>query len=190
MQHYNYLISDESKRLFASLATRKLKAIEGYRYDLNPKEDKVTFYAVVRLHLEDGDAYDLGVSFVRVDIAEDFWDDVGVFSFDKAEGSIWVPEGIETFSIAVEKYIDEVILVNDYDLLKHNGIQKGYFAFTKGILFRSGSTYIAFAIDDFCEDSIVVRNGDIPEVLVPSVTGGWYDEPGWTDEYKRLFETI
>ena len=90
---YDYTIPAEGRSLLASLPGRKLGSIEGYRFDLTPAEEKVTFCAVARLHMEDGESYDLRVRPVRVDIAADLWDDAGAHSFGRSEGNIWLPEG-------------------------------------------------------------------------------------------------
>ena len=90
---YDYTIPAEGRSLLASLPGRKLVSIGGYRYDLTPVEGKTTFYAVARLNMEDGESYDLRVRPVRVDIAADFWDDAGAYSFGRSEGNIWLPEG-------------------------------------------------------------------------------------------------
>ena len=90
---YDCTIPAEGRSLLASLPGRKLGSIEGYRFDLTPAEGKVTFYAVARLHMEDGESYDLRVRPVRVDIAADLWDDAGAHSFGRSEGNIWLPEG-------------------------------------------------------------------------------------------------
>lgn len=55
MAVYDYVISVEGRSLLSSLLGRRLKSVEGYRYDLVPIEGKTTFYAVARLHMEDGD---------------------------------------------------------------------------------------------------------------------------------------
>lgn len=96
MADHDCIIPAEGRNLLASLLGGKLKYVEGYRYDLSPVEGKTTFYAVARLHMEDGESYDLRVRLVRIDIAADFWDDAGVYSFGRAEGDIWFPEGAET----------------------------------------------------------------------------------------------
>ena len=85
---YDYVISVEGRSLLSSLLGRRLKSVEGYRYDLVPIEGKTTFYAVARLHMEDGGSYDLRIKLVRVDIATDFWDDAGAYSFGRAEGEV------------------------------------------------------------------------------------------------------
>ncbi len=190
MADYDYIIPAEGKSLLASLPGRKLKSIEGYRYDLTPVKGKTTFYAVARLHMEDGESYDLRVTLAHIDIAADFWDDAGVFSFVRAKGDIWLPEGVEALKLPIGREIDSVSLVNDYDILMHADREKGTFAFTKAVLLRSGLEHIAFSMDTFCEDAIVVRSGFDPEALIPDGSGSWYDEPGWTDHYERKFETL
>jgi hypothetical protein len=190
MTNHDYIISAESRSLLASLLGRKLKSIEGYRYDLAPVERKTTFYAVCRLHMEDGESYDLRVRLVRIDIAADFWDDAGAYSFTRAEGNIWLPEGVEPFKLPIGREIDGVFLVNDYDVLTHDGKKEGEFAFTKAVLLRTGLEHIAFSMDEFSEDAIVVRRGFDPDELVPDGSGSWYDEPGWTDNYERRLETL
>lgn len=186
----DYVISAEGKSLLESLVGRRLKSIEGYRYDLVPVEGKTTFYAAARLHMEDGKSYDLCVNLVRVDIATDFWDDAGAYSFGRAEGEVWLPEGVESFKLPIGRVIDDVLLANDYDVLMHDGRKEGEFTFTKAVLLRTGLEYIAFSMDDFSEDAIVVRRGFNPDALVPDGSGSWYYKPGWTDEYERKFETI
>lgn len=189
---YDYVISVEGRyrSLLSSLLGRRLKSVEGYRYDLVPIEGKTTFYAVARLHMEDGGSYDLRIKLVRVDIATDFWDDAGAYSFGRAEGEVWLPEGVESFKFPIGRVIDDVLLANDYDVLMHDGRKEGEFTFTKPVLLRTGLEYIAFSMDDFSEDVIVVRRGFDPDALVPDGSGSWYDKPGWTDEYERKFETI
>ena len=184
----DYIIPAEGRSLLASLPGRKLKSIEGYRYDLAPVEGKVTFYAVARLHMEDGESYDLRVRLVRIDIAADFWDDAGAYSFGRSEGDIWLPEGVSPFKLPIGRKIEGVSLVNDYDVLVHDGEKEDTFAFTKAVLLRTGLEHIALSMDDFCEDAIVVRRGFDPDELVPDGSGSWYDEPGWTDEYEREIE--
>ena len=115
---YDYVISVEGRSLLTSLLGRRLKSVEGYRYDLVPIEGKTTFYAVARLHMEDGGSYDLRIKLVRVDIATDFWDDVGAYSFGRAEGEVWLPEGVESFKLPIGRVIDDVLLANDYDVLR------------------------------------------------------------------------
>ena len=190
MTDYDYIIPVEDRRLLASLSGRKLKSIEGYRYDLTPVDKMTTFYAVARLHMEDGDSYDLRIRLVRVDITPDFWDDAGVYSFARAESDIWLPEGVESFKLPIGREIDGVSLVNDYDVLMHDGRKEGEFAFTKAVLLRTGLEHIAFFMDDFCEDAIVVSRGINPDELVPDGSGSWYDEPGWDDEYERKLEIL
>ncbi len=190
MADHDCIIPAEGRNLLASLLGRKLKYVEGYRYDLNPVEGKTTFYAVARLHMEDGESYDLRVRLARIDIAADFWDDAGVYSFGRAEGDIWLPEGVETFKLPIGREIDGVLLVNDYDVLMHGGRKEGEFAFTKAVLLRTGLDHIAFSMDDFSEDAIVVRRGFDPDELVPDGSGSWYNEPGWTDEYERKLEAL
>lgn len=190
MAVYGYVISVEGRSLLSSLLGRRLKSVEGYRYDLVPIEGKTTFYAVARLHMEDGGSYDLRIKLVRVDIATDFWDDAGAYSFGRAEGEVWLPEGVESFKLPIGRVIDDVLLANDYDVLMHDGRKEGEFTFTKAVLLRTGLEYIAFSMDDFSEDAIVVRRGFDPDALVPDGSGSWYDKPGWTDEYERKFETI
>ena len=188
MTDYDYIIPAEGRSLLASLPGRKLKSIEGYRYDLAPVEGKVTFYAVARLHMEDGESYDLRVRLVRIDIAADFWDDAGAYSFGRSEGDIWLPEGVSPFKLPIGRKIEGVSLVNDYDVLVHDGEKEDTFAFTKAVLLRTGLEHIALSMDDFCEDAIVVRRGFDPDELVPDGSGSWCDEPGWTDEYEREIE--
>ena len=188
MADHDYIIPAEGRSLLASLPGRRLVSIEGYRYDLAPVEGKTTFYSVARLHMEDGESYDLRVSLVRVDIAADFWDDAGAYSFGRSEGDIWLPEGVSPFKLPIGREIDGVSLVNDYDALMYDGVNESTFAFTKAVLLRTGLEHIALSMDDFCEDAIVVRRGFDPDELVPDGSGSWYDEPGWTDEYERKFE--
>ena len=176
--------------LLGTLRGKTLESIEGYRYDLTPCAEQTTFYSVARLHMKDGDAYDLRVKPIRVDIAPDLWDDVGVYSFDRAKGDIWLPEGVKAFKLPIRRTIDEVVLVNDRDELIHEGRKESTFAFTKAVLLRTSLEFIALAIDDFIEDSIVVRRGFSPEELVPAGAGSWYDEPGWTDNYSREYEHL
>lgn len=190
MADYDYLVSENEKALLGTLCGRKLKDIEGYRFDLVRKEDKTTFYTMARLNLEDGSRYDLRLHFVRVDITESFWDDVGAFSFSEAKGDIWLPEGVKTFRLPINGMIGEVALVNDYDTLMHGAERAATFAFTKAVLLRTGLEYVAFAMDDFCEDAIVVRRGFDPDELVPDGSGSWYENPGWTDEYSRKLERL
>lgn len=188
MTNHNRLISDKGKALLGSLRGKTLKSIEGYRYDLDPSDDETTLYSVARLHMEDGSAYDLQVALIRVDIAEDLWDDVGTYSFKHAEGDIWLPEGIKSFKLPICRKVDEAILVNDYDVLAHEGKEENPFEFTKGVLFQAKLEYIALAIDDFGEDAIIIRRGFDLKELAPDGSGSWYDEPGWTDEYSRKLE--
>ncbi len=190
MTVYDYVISAEGRSLLMSLLGRKLKSIEGYRCDLVPVEGKTTFYAVARLHMEDGKSYDLRVRLVRVDIASDFWDDAGAYSFGRAEGEIWLPEGVEPFKLPIGRVIEGVLLTNDYDALMHDGRKEGEFTFTKAVLLRTSLEHIAFSMDDFSEDAIVVRRGFDPDALVPDGSGSWYDKPGWTDEYERKLEAL
>lgn len=190
MAVYDYVISTDGKSLLASLLGRRLKSIEGYRYDLEPVEGKATFYAVARLHMEDGESYDLRVRLVRVDIATDFWDDAGAYSFGRAEGEIWLPDGVEPFKLPIGREIDGVLLVNDHDVLMHDGRKECEFTFTKAVLLRTGLEHIAFSMDDFSDDAIVVRRGFDPDALVPDGSGSWYDKPGWIDEYERELEAI
>ena len=190
MADYDYIIPAEGRSLLASLLGRKLKCIEGYRYDLKPVEGKTTFYAMARLHMEDGESYDLRIKLVRIDIVEGFWDDAGAYSFQRAEGDIWLPEGIEPFKLPINREIDGAFLVNDYDVLKHGGKKEGAFAFTKAVVLRTGLDHIVFSADDFSEDAIVVRRGFDPVELVPDGSGSWYDEPGWYDEYERKIEAL
>ncbi len=190
MNNHDHIMPAEGRGLLASLLGRKLKSVEGYRYDLTPVEGKTTFYAVARLHMEDGESFDLRVGLVRVDIAEGAWDDAGAYSFGPAEGDVWLPEGVEPFKLPIGREVDGVSLVNDYDVLRRGGDEIGTFAFTKAVLLRTGSEHIAFSMDDFCEDAIVVRRGFDPDELVPDGSGSWYDEPGWTDDYERRVEAL
>lgn len=188
MTEYNYLIPNEDKTLLAALRGETLDSIEGYRFDLVPSTEKTTFYSTARLCMDNGDMYDLQVRFVHIDITKDFWDDVGAYSFERANGGIWLPKGASTFKLPIHRTIDDVLLVNDYDALLHKGEKVGTFAFTKAVLLRTGLEYISLAMDDFCEDAIVVSRGFDPDGLVPDGSGSWYDEPGWTDRYSRKFE--
>ncbi|WP_085831221.1 hypothetical protein [Collinsella vaginalis] len=181
MVDHNHLIPNEDRAILGTLRGKTLENIEGYRYDLALSEEKTTFYSVARLHMEDGSAYDLRLRLVRVDITGDSWDDVGTYAFGRAEGDIWLPEGVAAFKLPIHRKIDEVILVNDYDELMHGDVKESSFAFTKAVLLRTGLEYIALAIDDFGEDVIVVRRGFDSEKLVPDGSGSWYDEPSWTD---------
>ena len=190
MADYDYIISAEGRSLLASLPSRRLVSIEGYRYDLAPVEGKTTFYAVARLHMEDGVSYDLRVRLARVDIAADFWDDAGVYSFGRSEGDIWLPEGVLPFKLPIGCKIDGVSLVNDYDVPMHDGGKESTFAFTKAVLLRTGLEHVVLSMDDFCEDAIVVRRGFDPDELVPDGSGSWYDKPGWTDKYERKIEDL
>ncbi len=122
--------------------------------------------------------------------AEGAWDDAGAYSFGPAEGDVWLPEGVEPFKLPIGREIDGVSLVNDYDVLRRGGDEIGTFAFTKAVLLRTGLEHIAFSMDDFCEDAIVVRRGFDPDELVPDGSGSWYDEPGWTDDYERRVEAL
>ena len=190
MTSHDHLIPNEGRMLLETLRGKTLESIEGYRYDLSPREGEITFYSVARLHMKDGDAYDLRVKPIRVDIAADLWDDVGVYSFDHAEGDIWLPEEVKAFKLPIRRTIDEVVLVNDRDELMHEGRRESAFAFTRAVLLRTGPGYIALAIDDFIDDSIIVRRGINPEELVPAGSGSWNDEPGWTDDYSREYERL
>lgn len=186
MADYDYLIPNEGKATLRSLRGKTLECIEGYRMTLLDGEgDRVTFHSVARLHLEGGDAFDLRIESVHVDIAEGFWDDVGAYSFVRADGGIWLPEGVKAFKMPISRRLDDVFLVNDYDKLMCGGTLAGSFAFTKAVMLRTGLELLALSMDDFCEDAIVVRRGFDAEELVPDGSGGWYDEPGWTDEYSR-----
>lgn len=188
MASYDHLISNEGKNLLRKLCGKRLEFIQGHRVELLDDGERVTFHSVARLHFDDGKAFDLHARFVHVDIAEEFWDDVGALSFGEAEGDIWLPEGVEAFKLPIGRVIDEVVLANDYDVLKHGEAEESSFAFAKAVLLRTGLEHIALSLDDFCEDAIVVRRGFDPEKLVPDGSGSWYDEPGWTDDYERRFE--
>ncbi len=190
MANYDYIISDEGKGLLASLYGARLEYVEGYRIDFVDDGEKTTLHSIARLHFSHEVVYDLRADYVHVDIADDFCDDVGALSFNKAEGDIWLPEQVAAFKLPVNKEIDGIILVNDRDILMHHEKQANSFAFTKAVLFRSGLDHIAFAIDDFYEDAVVVRRGFDPEELVPDGSGSWYEKPGWTDKYTRTFEEI
>lgn len=171
MAVYDYVISVEGRSLLSSLLGRRLKSVEGYRYDLVPIEGKTTFYAVARLHMEDGGSYDLRIKLVWVDIATDFWYGAGAYSFGRAEGEVWLPEGVESFKLPIGRVIDDVLLANDYDVLMHDGRIEGEFTFTKAVLLRTGLEHIAFSMDDFSADAIVVRRGFDPDALVPDGSG-------------------
>lgn len=188
MTDYNCLISSEGRSLLRALCGRTLESIEGYRCDFALSEDKTTFYSVARLHMADGDAYDLRVELVRVDITGETWDDVGKYSFERAEGGIWLPEGVKAFKLNVQRRIERVVLANDFDELFHAGLKTRSFAFTRAVLFQSGLEYLSLSVDDFSEDAIVVQRGFDLKELVPDGSGSWYDEPGWTDNYSRMFE--
>ena len=190
MNNHQHVITAREKRWLSALYGKTLKLIEGYRFDFDHDDNKTTFYSTARLHMKDGGAYDLKTTFVHVDITDDFWDDVGEFHFGSATGDIWAPEGIDTFKLTINRKIDEVLLVNDHDVLKHGEEVVGRFAFTKAILLRSGESYISLAMDDFCEDAIVVRTGRDRASLVPDDSGSWYEKPGWTDDYTRAYESI
>ncbi len=189
MISHDHLIPNEGKALLSELRGERLEYVEGYRIDFDEHDEKTTLHGVARLHFGCGE-YDLRVGYVHVDIADDFCDDVGALSFAEADGDIWVPEGVDAYRLRVGREIDEVLLANDYDILTRNGEPASSFAFTKAVLFRSGLDHIAFAIDDFSEDAVVVRRGFDPDELVPDGSGSWYEEPGWSDEYSREFERL
>lgn len=190
MPSHDHLMPNSGKELLREICGKKLKTVEGYHIDLLDDANRVTFSAVTRMHFADGAAYDLHATYVEIEITKGFTDDCGVLSLSKADGDIWVPVGIKPFKLNIGKTIDEAILVNDFDLLKHNGIDEGSFAFTKAVLLRSKSEYISFALDSFTEDAVVVRTGSDPSSLVPDGSGSWYEEDGWTDDYTRTFESL
>ena len=190
MTDYTHIISNEDKNLLAGLRGKTLEYVEGYRNDFDNSSERTSLYSTARLHFGSGNTYDLRVKLIRVDFADNLWDDVGVYSFSHAEGGIWLPEGVKAFKLPICRTIDEIVLVNDYDELMHGSEMEATFAFTKAVLFRTGLEYIALAIDDFMEDSIIVRRGFNPEKLIPDGSGSWYEEPGWTDNYSRKYESL
>lgn len=185
-----HLIDKEAKSLLKSLVGKTLKTIEGYWMSIYLNESRGMFGSKVRLRFSDGSAYDLRNDYVSLPFDDGFCTDTGALSFDNASGSIWLPDGTPLHKLSFNFTIDEIVLVNDLNTLKHENEVAGTYAFTRGIALRSGDKYLVLTMDNFPEDSIFIRSGASPEELIPENPESMYDEPGWADDYTREYERV
>lgn len=180
-----HILSDTDNAILAACVGKALKYIEG--------RDSSDFFGksypmlneVARLVFDKNNLVEIRCNYVKVDIAEDSWDDTGAFSAATDKSTIWLPEDKHLTKIPVNKTIEGIIAVNDYDELSNDGRLVSSFAFTNAIALNLGDEYLVFTMDYFAEDVINVNRGPKLDELLPKNMGSWYEAPGWNDEFRR-----
>ncbi|SFX36739.1 hypothetical protein [Olsenella sp. kh2p3] len=182
MDKVNHMLSDEERKLAASLVGTRIEYIEGYHLDLF---DDYVLYHTARIGIDGRGSVDLSNGFVALRLPNGWTEDTGALALGPSAGGLWLPEGTAPAKLHVGETVRRIAIVDDEDVISKDGRPRATVSFTQAMVLELESGFLALDKGDWTDDYVHVRRGGDPDALLTDCSAPWLEDDGWSDAYRR-----